>query len=430
MDTPATELSDLPLSGDAPLARTAFSRKVALSLMMFLQHASMGAWIPIMPLHLQDIGFSGTQIGIAFATFSLASLASPWLVGELADRLFSARSVLAGSHALGAALLWWTASATAPHAVLALIAANALVFVPTLAVSNFLVLRNLADRYREFGYVRLWGTASWVVVGALLGLWLQKPGWVLPQRPAVLADGLRFGALLSVLLVPCCFLLPATQPIRAPCATRFASASALRMLRNRPFLVLVLASLAASFASPFVYPVGGLYLRSLGVSDANVAPLLSLGQAGEVAALLGLGWAVTRFGFKPVFLVGLAAWTVRFAIWIVAAPWPLVAASLPLHGLCYACVFVLGQMYADAHAAPDSRTSAQSLHLFLTSGIGALAGNVAAGYGVDCFTPLSASGEPQSLGLIFVGPAVGTLAAFVLFATAFKPTTPAARPPD
>lgn len=428
MDTPATEITDLPPPAETPSVRTALSRKFALSLMMFLQHASMGAWIPIMPLHLQDIGFNGTQIGIAFATFSLASLASPWLAGELADRLFSARAVLAASHALGAALLWCTAGAAAPPAVFVLIAANAIVFVPTLAVSNLLALRNLADRYREFGYVRLWGTASWVVIGMLLGLWLQKPGWVLPQRPAQLADGMRFGALISALLVPCCFLLPATPPVRQPSATRFASAAALRMLRDRPFLVLILASLAASFSSPFIYPVGGLYLRSLGVSDANVAPLLSLGQAGEVAALLGLGWAVMRFGFKTVFLVGLAAWTVRFAIWIFAGPWPLVAASLPLHGLCYACVFVLGQMYADVHAAPDSRASAQSLHLFLTSGIGALAGNVAAGYGVDCFAPSPAGGGPQSLGPIFIGPALGTLAAFVLFAAAFKPTTRAALP--
>ncbi len=425
--TPAPSDTLPSLSPGPP--RTPPARHRALSAMMFLQHAGLGVWAPLMPLHVRDLGFSGGELGLLFSTFSVAACVSPWLVGRLADRRAAPQALLACGHVIAAAALWAMSYATSFPAVLILMSIHSLAFAPTLALSNVIALRGLSRRYDEFGGVRLWGTASWVVMGVLIGVWLQRPAWLPGAQHACLADALRAGAVLSALLaVYCCVLPAARQPVSAG-RVAWATDSALGLLHDGSFRVLLLATLAASIALPFVYPLCGLFLRSLHFRDEHIAPLLSLGQVGEIAALLLLGWAVRRWGFKTVFLIGLAAWPLRFGIWCGEIEW-LVIASLTMHGVCYAGVVILGQMYVDVLTRSDARNTAQALHLFVSSGVGSLIGNLLAGAALDAFTTRSETGvELVNFRAVFAGPALLTLAALLLFWIAFNPARPDASHP-
>ena len=111
-------------------------------------------------------------------------------------------------HLCGAVLLWVMSSTTDYLTILVLMFLNALAHMPTLALSNTIVFENLIDREREFGPVRLWGTASWIVVALLLGLWLSKPAWLPGAEQAGTADGLKLGSILSAILAAYCLLLP------------------------------------------------------------------------------------------------------------------------------------------------------------------------------------------------------------------------------
>ncbi len=419
----------------APGRRTPRGRVVVLSIMLFLEHAIRGAWVPILPLHLQDLHFSGSQIGAIYAMLALAAILAPWLGGQLADRIMPAQLVLLLAHLIGAVTLWLAASATDFHLILLLLLLNSLVYMPTLSLSTLIVFRHLADREREFGPVRMWGTASWIVVAGMLWLWLSRPAWLPGAASATTADALRLGALLSVLLAGYSLALPATPPDVRPDSPRLAAAGALRILAGRSNVVFMLVSFLLAMGLPFAYPFGGLFLRTLGASDAQVAPLMALGQVGEVFAFLLLALVVTRIGLKATFLIGVAAWAVRFAIWSAGGPWPLVVASLGLHGLCFAFVLGLGQVYVDQISPPDVRASSQALHQVLTFGLGGWVGNLLAGAAVDHFTRVLADGtRVVDYGRVYFWPAVGAGACFVLFAWLFTSPRPTAAqrpsPPD
>ena len=70
---------------------------IQLSIMMFLQFIIWGAWYGQLSKYLIAIKFDGEQIGWIYSTFSLAMIVSPFIVGMIADRFFSAQKVLGGT---------------------------------------------------------------------------------------------------------------------------------------------------------------------------------------------------------------------------------------------------------------------------------------------------------------------------------------------
>ena len=69
--------------------------RTRLSIQMFLQFAIWGSWIPVLALHLDDLEFEGGQIGAIYGTGALASMISPLIAGQLADRYFPTQIFLA-----------------------------------------------------------------------------------------------------------------------------------------------------------------------------------------------------------------------------------------------------------------------------------------------------------------------------------------------
>ena len=57
---------------------------VRLCLMMFLQYAIWGAWMPVLSAYLDGVGFSGTMIGLIYCLLPLGILLSPVTGGQLA----------------------------------------------------------------------------------------------------------------------------------------------------------------------------------------------------------------------------------------------------------------------------------------------------------------------------------------------------------
>ena len=159
---------------DSTAAPLSSSLRVRLSLMMFLQYAIWGAWLPFLWSFLAGYrGMEAAEIGNIFAFGAVGAIVGPLIFGPLADRFVSTEKLLAASHLIGAVLVWRMAE-VAPDQFWLYALLYGLFYMPTLSLTNSLAFAHLPDRDRDFGKVRLWGTLGWIAVGLAMGHWLAS----------------------------------------------------------------------------------------------------------------------------------------------------------------------------------------------------------------------------------------------------------------
>jgi MFS family permease len=179
--------------------------RIPLSVMTFLEFAVWGAWYVVLGNYLNTIGFSRKEIGRVYATIPLGAIISPMFVGVVADRYFPSEQLMAVLHLAGAALLGWMAYIRQPFVFFWVALGYALVYTPTLSLSNAVVFANVPTSL-DFPEIRVLGTIGWIVAGMSLRLFI-KPGQPMNNSPLLL------GALLSAILGVYSFFLPHTPPL-------------------------------------------------------------------------------------------------------------------------------------------------------------------------------------------------------------------------
>jgi nucleoside transporter len=389
--------------------------RVKLSTLMFLQYFVWGAWYVTMGTWLgSTLHFSGEQIGLAAGTTAVAAIISPFFVGMVADRFMATEKILALLHIVGAAVLFFASLQQTFAPFYAVLLVYALCYMPTLALSNSLSFRQMDDPGREFPPIRVLGTIGWIVAGLFIG----TVGLEATARP------LQIAAAGSIVLGLFCFALPHTPPMpkRGEHVT-FASVlglDALKLLGERSFAVFVLGSFLVCIPLQFYYAFANLFLNELAVT--NAAGKMTLGQMSEIFFMLVMPWFFRRLGVKWMLLVGMAAWTARYAFFAFgdngSLVWMLYAGIL-LHGICYDFFFVTGQIYVDRKAPPDLRAAAQGFIAFVTLGVGMFIGSWASGRVVDLF---ARSGGGHDWHQIWLVPAAGAALVLVVFALFFRET--------
>jgi len=417
-----------------------------LSLMMFLQYAVWGAWLPLAARYLTapvtdgGLGFTGTQMGIILGLAgSIGAVASPFIAGQFADRHFSSERFLAFLLLVGGAVKWITASQTEFGPWLWLSIAYSVVYMPTLALSNSMAFANLTDRDRQFPKVRVWGTIGWIAASWIFPMiYLQQNlsfqwmppffvGAELPNVTARLADSLRFSAIISWGYAVFCLTLPHTPPKR-DAVEKLAFAKAFRLLREPSFAVLVAASLPISVIHQIYFLQTPPFLSHLGLLDSQIGPAMTIGQFSEILIMAGLGFMLTRFGFRRVITLGALAYFVRYTIWSFpeAIPVQVLVASQALHGVCYACFFAAAYIYTDRVAPADVRHSAQTVFGILILGGGPVIGGLLSGWLQDTY---AAGGGGVDYGALWRVVSLVGLAAALFFYLAFRERSEVARQP-
>ena len=382
--------------------------------MMLLEYMIWGAWYPDFSAYLgQTLKFSDVQIGGIYALLSIGCMIAPFLVGQLADRFLPTDRLLALLHLSGAAPLAIMASATTHDGVWRWMLIWALLYGPTLALTNSICFHHMPQAEHEFSLVRVWGTIGWIAAGLLLGIVLRE--W-LPGAIGGLGgfDGMWLAAGLSVLLGLFCLTLPRTPPARKH-GSPLAFLGALQLLKNREFAIFLGLAFVVATELMFYFILTGPFLYSIGLPPGQAPAWMAIAQAAEIFTMILLPRMLNKWGIRGTMAVGILAWPVRYAIFALGGPLWLVLAALTLHGLCYVCFFTASYIYVDQVAGPEIRASAQGLIAFVLLGAGMVVGSWFAGFIADLFQ--------NDYTRIFLVPLVLTVLCALVFLALFRPKT-------
>ena len=395
--------------------------RLRLSVMMFLEYFIWGAWyVAGATFLLQTLRFSGQEVALIWGTTTIGAIISPFLVGLMADELFANQHLLAALHGIGGVLLWFASAQTHFGPMYALLLVYALLYMPTMALTNALAFRQMKDPSQDFGGIRGLGTAGWIVAG----LTITTFGFFVHNVEAT-AVPIRIAAVASILFGAYALTLPHTPPLRTGHGFKLSSIfppDVFGLFKNRNFAIFAIASFLICVPLQFYYSFTNLFLNEIGFK--YVAAKMSMGQMAEVLFMFTLPFFYKRLGVKRTLMLGMLAWIARLAMFgygnTGALAWMLYIGII-LHGICYDFFFVMGQVYVDQKAPSALRSAAQGLITFLTYGIGMFVGSLFCGRIVDTYKILGPDGSTgHNWRSIWMVPAALAAVVLVFFALGFR----------
>jgi nucleoside transporter len=383
--------------------------------MMFLQFFIWGSWYATGGNYMKSHGMSDL-IYIAYMVSPIGSIVSPFFLGLIADRLFAVQKVMGFMHILSGIFVFLATSMseTSPILFLTFLLFHMLCYMPTVGLATATAFHLLKDKENDFPFVRVFGTLGWIFAGVIVSYLLQGDTTPLPMYVAG-AGGILMGMY--------CFTLPNVPPKgsgKKISVRDIIGLDALKQLNSRPFVIFVIGLLLISipFASYFAYVP--IFLKAAGITSP--AFKMTFGQMSEVIFLILMPWFFRRLGIKWVLILGLSAWTLRYALFAFGATdavTGMLILGILLHGACYDFVYVAGQVYIDQKASPAIRAQAQGFFVLISYGVGQGLGTLAAG---AIFNSIMGSGEPtlEQWQTFWTIPLIFALVVTIMFALGFR----------
>lgn len=340
---------------------------------------SVGTYLPFFPVWLKAVGIDPSWIGLITAVPSVTRFTVLPFITGLAERHRALRGAMIGTAFLTALGFSVVGLLETPILILIAFALTACAWTPLVPLTDGYALKGVARYGLDYGPMRLWGSAAFVVGALACGLLVE----VIEARHLIwiIAGMAMLGALASLRLAP----IPAPGPAR----TAVSSPS---LLRERGFLTIMAASALIQGSHAAYYTFASITWQSAGVGGLTIAGLWSLGVLAEIVV-----FAVSpRLTLAPPLLVVLGG-LCGLVRWVITAQQPDIAvlAGIQLmHGLTFGLTQV-GIMGLLVRHVPGHLTATAQGYLTACTGIvmssaAILSGLIYARYGQGAYYAMAA----------------------------------------
>jgi PPP family 3-phenylpropionic acid transporter len=342
--------------------------------------ALSGTHLPFFPVWLRAIGLDSSWIGIIIAAPAVTRFTVLPLITALAERHHALRGAMrlsAFATALGLALL---GTQQLPPLVFVVYVATCCLWTPLVPLTDAYALRGVLRYGLDYGRLRLWGSAAFIVGTLLCG------GVADIIAPALLiwiivAVGL-LGAVASLSL----------QPLEGHARGAGAAQNGRGLLRDASFVCIVLSAALVQGSHAAYYTFSAIDWQAQGLGGLTIAGLWSIGVLAEIVVFA----LSPRFTLPPASLVmiGAAFATTR---WVLTALEPHaigLAAVQMSHGFSFGLTLVgtMGLLvrYVPAHMTARGQGYYAASTGIVGSAASALSGPVYAQYGPGVYYVMAA----------------------------------------
>lgn len=328
--------------------------------------ASFAFVAPFIVLYYQDLGFTGTQIGILTGIVPLITLVGAPLWTGLADTTHRHRLIMSLG-ILGVV----AAAAVIPllHGFVPVLAAISLLYIfiaPITPLADSATMFMLGKEKEMYSRIRLGGTIGFGVAAYISGLVVQNYGLKLAFW--------GFAALLFLNLFVSQKLEWGQAEAEGP-----AKGRARALLSNpRWILFLVIAfsgGLGMAAYNNYLFP----YMKELGASESTMGLALTVGMISEIPILFFGNRLIKFFKSYRLLILTMVVTGLRLILFAVSGTPNLVLAFNLLNGLTFPAMWVAGVTYADENAPPGMSATAQGLFSAMVMGFGVAVGGFTGG---------------------------------------------------
>ena len=313
----------MQLESQIPIVSHGTSKRFAVRLALFYGalFGLGGTHLPFFPVWLKAVGVDASWIGIITAVPSVTRFTALPFVTGLAERHYSLRGALMATAFATALGLAAVGTQQQPVLIFLVYAVTSCLWTPMVPLTDAYALRGVARYGLNYGPLRLWGSAAFVVGALICGLLVDV---IAPRHLIwVIAATAGLGALVSLGL----------QRLDNPRTAQVAPHRAGALLRDRGFLAIIVAAALIQGSHAAYYTFASITWQGAGLGGLTIAGLWVLGVLAEIVVFA----LSPRFTLSPAVLVviGGLSGVVR---WLITAQEPSVAVLAVVqlaHGLTY-----------------------------------------------------------------------------------------------
>ncbi|MEH2478885.1 PPP family 3-phenylpropionic acid transporter [Nitrobacteraceae bacterium AZCC 2146] len=341
---------------DTAIASQIPARRFAARLALFYGavFGSVGTYLPFFPVWLRAVGIDPSWIGLITAVPSVTRFTVLPFITGLAERHRALRAAMIATAFLTAIGFSIVGLLDQPLLIFIAFALTACMWTPLVPLTDGYALKGVARYGLNYGPLRLWGSAAFVVGALACGLLVE----VIAAKHLiwVIAGMAGLGALASVGL----------QSLTTPGLAPRTLTSATALLRERGFLTIMAASALIQGSHAAYYTFASISWQGTGLGGLTIAVLWALGVTAEIVVFA----LSPRFTLSPALLVVLGGLS-GVTRWLITAQHPPVAVLAVIqlmHGLTYGLTQV-GIMGLLVRHVPGHLTATAQGYLTACTGI-------------------------------------------------------------
>jgi PPP family 3-phenylpropionic acid transporter len=291
--------------GTAPTSRR-FARRLALFYGAIF--ALIGCHLPFFPVWLRAVGIDAVWIGVISAVPAVTRFTVLPVVTALAERHSAVRGAMIATSVIATSGFAVIGTQHLPLAVFLAYAVTAASWTPTVPLTDAYALRGVARYGLDYGPLRLWGSAAFIVGALGCGLLARIVAaehliWIIVGAGAL-------GALASLGL----------QPLEGHKTRTPSQHGSFALLRDRGFLAIIAASALIQGSHSTYYVFGSITWQLAGLDGLTIAALWALGVAAEIVVFA----LSPRLTLRPSTLVVIGGCGAMLR-WLITAQEPPVA---------------------------------------------------------------------------------------------------------
>src|SRR6202034_974521 len=300
----------MPSESQIPTASSRESKRFATRLALFYGaiFALIACYLPFFPVWLRAVGIDAAWIGVIAAVPAVTRFTVLPMVTGFAERRGAVRGAMMATAVMTTFGFAVIGTQHLPLAVFLAYAVTAASWTPTVPLTDAYALRGVARYGLDYGPLRLWGSAAFIVgalgCGLLAGMIAAEHLiWIIVAAGA-LAALVGFGL----------------QPLESRQAQAPVQHGSGALLRDPGFLAIIAASALIQGSHSTYYVFGSITWQLAGLGGLTIAALWAIGVVAEIAVFA----LSPRFTLRPSMLVVIGGVGAMLR-WLITAQEPPVA---------------------------------------------------------------------------------------------------------
>ena len=340
-------------------ARERLPAAARVALMFAAMFFITGVSTPFLPVWLESRGLTVGQIGVLTIGPQLVRMACAPAVGFEADRRQAHRAIVIALSAFGVGA--WLLLAQATGFLVALLAMIGIALSSTMApLVESIAMAGVRLRGHDYGRMRLWGSASFVVAN-LCG------GWLASRAGNGVVIWLMVAGAVATLGVSALLPRSGVMDVATDARRRLTMADARALLLVPNMGAFLLAAGAVQGAHGMFYAYGTLHWQAQRIAPGWFGTLWAIGLITEIALFWWSAAAARRIGAAELLVFGAGLSVFRWTLMGFDPPLVMLVPLQVLHGLTFGASH-LGAMHVLAKIAPADRgATAQALYSLVST---------------------------------------------------------------